>query len=145
MNVTVAIVTVTGRTSWASEETISVGRFRGTASKVVKIRNDKGVHCYRSSRSILIRVDCADGVAYIFEHSMPWHKLVMRTDCNGSRCYSVSVFVHGVAHYLEQWQDAPDSVVEAHELAVKRANVCLKVMRAQYRALKVYSPVKKAA
>lgn len=123
-------VIVTGRETWSATEYRTLGRFRGSQSKLCAVKDGKGRPAERAEREIHIWIVCSDGVVYRFVHD---------ETCDDRP--TVTVRVHGC------WHDArsvlPGAVADSHHLAARRVRACLRIMRREVAALPTFRPIDK--
>jgi hypothetical protein len=139
-------VTVVGSTEWHSSEYRSVGRFHGSTTLPVKVKDEKGKPAMAASRWIRIFVRCADGISYRFIID-PFDVISRDGGASYQHDPSASVLVHGHWVSFEHWRSPrdylPRTVFEAYRTCVLRLRVCARVMREQFRALPTYKPIPK--
>jgi hypothetical protein len=130
-------VSVTGFTEWESTEYRSVGRFRGTGTKVCKVRDDKGRHAQRASRGLKFLVFCADGTVYRFRTYLDEF---MTEHVNGLGTVDCVLVVHGMIHDIKA-DNAPETVLSAYREASRAMRAALRLRRDDVLALPKYRPI----
>lgn len=129
---TILRTVVMGATSWSAEEWRTVRAFRGSRTATCAVKDAAGKLAEAATRRVIIRVVCADGVVYRFEHDA-----AMTVPGDGSK----SLVIHGQAYDVNQYTDFPAAVMAAHAKASRKVKACLRILRAEVAALPVFRPI----
>lgn len=124
----VKVVTVRGYTRKDSHEVRYVGRFRGSVTMEVKVKDARGKPALRVTYGVKLWVRCEDGVVYLFYVGFRDLRDHDRSGCGYSRTGYISV--HGMDLRVE-WDHLPATVRAAYTTSVRRLRVCSRVMSAE--------------
>jgi len=134
---------IAGRTDWSSRTYKTVGRFHGSRTMEVAVKDERGKPALLAERSVVIVIVCPDGARYRFTSRL---EDFMREHIGDNMNPACTLVLHGMKHPLSvRYEKVPPFILEAYRSASRPLRAIFRYCGAALRALPKFRPLGKRA